>query len=196
MTEQVDAQSNMIGSQSKLGPVMACLSVFVAVALAVVGSSSRFVATALGADVVAGASLIIAVTIGAAFWRAFGSNGSVAGPKLMLAAAVLAGGGFLLALGDLTALACWYTDLTGSRGSQVVTVAGQASGGRYGCHRLQIAEEQWIGGGRALCASPGDADRISLGQKIVLTGPRSGVGMDADPVDLATYIAHGPATGT
>jgi hypothetical protein len=96
----------------------------------------------------------------------------------------------MIALGDMKTVACWYTDLAGLRTSTTVTVTGQAQGGRYGCHRVSIAEQHWVDGGRLFCASREDASRVPIGQKIVVSGRKSPFGLDADPVDLSVYQAR------
>jgi uncharacterized membrane protein (DUF485 family) len=174
------------------GQVMAAIAfglVFYGVGfLNLVGLKSRFVPTPLGGAVVSGAAVLLGLLVGGWFlslvrpWRSPAdarvqrTKGQVwaIGIALFLLMGV---GATTLGHGMLSVIACWYTDLEGSVGRRVVTVAGYSGGS---CKAFRIAEVDPLDD--AFCAEAGYMHRHPIGSKLTLVGPTSALGSDIAPL--------------
>ncbi len=171
------------------------LSMLAPVTLAVIGSLSRFSSSELGNVVVIVAALASTALVCIYVWNANNSNRRNVeerrSPSIgmitfnSIRTAMLSLLVFWVFIYDLTAIACWYTDLFGQPSSQIVTVLGFHPEKRYSCSRLAASEEHLVQGHRVFCGPLKAVQRIPRGTKITLFGRQSALGMDVDPIDFA-----------
>jgi hypothetical protein len=85
----------------------------------------------------------------------------------------------MMSVGVGNLFACWFTDLAGAPGKQVVTIAGYY-GGYRSCSAFRIAEAHPVD--NAFCAASDYMNRHPIGSKLVLVGKTSALGIHIAPI--------------